>query len=172
MTTDEYWWLPMTTDDYRKDYRKDYQKDYQKDYSKDLQKDNRKDYQEDYQKYYLKRSIDLRWLFNPVLSLILRWSCFPSATLFCNYDHKFSAIFCDWYQTNQHYYLYFIIIIIQGVLASCRWNHCAPTQSAVWRAPLAAGNLNQTCPWENLAPQHPIMVIILFAILFETPCTL
>ena len=24
----------------------------------------------------LKRSIDLRWLFNPVLSFILRWSCF------------------------------------------------------------------------------------------------
>ena len=56
--TNDYQWLPMTTNEYQwlsktiKDYQNDYQKDYQKD--------------------YLKWSIDLRWLFNPALSFILR----------------------------------------------------------------------------------------------------
>ena len=44
----------------------------------------KKDYQKDYQKDYLKRSIDLKWLFNPVLSFILRWSCF-----YFNFEGKF-----------------------------------------------------------------------------------
>ena len=32
----------------------------------------------------LKRSIDLRWLFDPVLSFILRWSCFEQRNFHCH----------------------------------------------------------------------------------------
>ena len=35
----------------------------------------------DYQKDYQKLSIELRWLFNPVLSFLLRWSCFLSESV-------------------------------------------------------------------------------------------
>ena len=55
MTTNDYQWIPITTNDYQR-------------------------LSERYQKDYLKRSIDIRWLFNPLLSLILRLSCFEKLT--------------------------------------------------------------------------------------------
>ena len=55
MTTNDYQWIPITTNDYQR-------------------------LSERYQKDYLKRSIDIRWLFNPLLSLILRLSCLEKLT--------------------------------------------------------------------------------------------
>ena len=64
MTTDDYWWLPMTTNDYQWL----------------LMTTNVS------QKDYLKRSRDLRWLFNLVLSFILRWSWFLNVNQYLKFQ--------------------------------------------------------------------------------------